>query len=350
MADRTASSEGAELPEAYDTKRLYLTARDPHWVYAHWDLGREQLKQYNSLSADRHLVLRIYKNSFAGKPFSEIHVHPESRNWFVNVDQAGTKYLAELGYYTQGNAQWVSISISGETLTPPDSMSDDLSVWFETLPADLQFDHLLRLVKTAVKEHVPLMEAIQQLRDSGIPGLPHGQDLAAGKWTAEQQRALAEVVTMDSVRRVWMGSLEITELIRRQLQQELYSAAAAQFSVPGSWSGAVSSFSSRLGGMEQRKGFWFNVNAELILYGATEVDAEVTIGGRVIKLRSDGTFSYRFALPDGEYHLPAIATSADGTDMRIADLKFSRNTQYGGEVGQHPQDARLKRPLAENVA
>lgn len=345
-----SQSEAGDLPEAYGTRRLYLTARDPHWVYAHWDLAREQLQEYNSLSADLHLVLRIYKNAIAGKPFNEIHVHPESRNWFVNVDEGGTKYLAELGYYTRGNAHWVSISTSAESLTPPDSMSNDLSVWFETLPADLQFDHLLRLVKTAVAEHVPLMEAIQQLRDSGVPGLPDGPQMAAGTWTAEQQQALSGVITMDSVRRVWMGSLEITELIRRQLQQELYSAAASQFSLPSSWSGAVSSFSSLLGGRAGRKGFWFNVNAELILYGSTEPDAQVTIGGRVIKLRSDGTFSYRFALPDGQYHLPAFATSADGTDTRSADLKFSRTTQYGGEVGQHPQDSTLQRPLAENVS
>ena len=46
-----------ELPEAYGTQRLLLTARDPHWLYVHWDLTREQLKRYNSRSVDRHLVL-----------------------------------------------------------------------------------------------------------------------------------------------------------------------------------------------------------------------------------------------------------------------------------------------------
>ena len=342
--------ENAELPDAYGTQRLYLTARDPHWLYAHWDLTREQLKHYNSLSADRHLVLRVYKNAATGKPAQEIHVHPESRNWFVNVDQGGSKYISELGYYSRERKQWLSLATSAETFTPPDTMSDDLSVWFETLPAELQFDHLLKLVKTAVTEHVPLMEAIQQLRASGLPGLPSGKAMTTGKWTAAQERALGELVTMDAVRRVWMGSMEITELIRRQLQQELYSAAAAQFSLPSSWSGAVSSFSSPLGGMERRKGFWFNVNAELIIYGATEPDAEVTIGGRVIRLRPDGTFSFRFALPDGEYHLPAIATSNDKTDSRSAELRFSRGTQYRGDVGKHPQDPKLKRPVAESVA
>ena len=102
--------------------------------------------------------------------------------------------------------------------------------------------------------------------------------------------------------------------------------------------------------MERKKGFWFNVNAELIIYGATEADATVTIGGRKIQLRPDGTFSYRFSLPDGQYALPAVATSADGTDSRSAALKFSRDTQYRGDVKAHPQDPALKIPSPANVA
>ena len=99
----------------------------------------------------------------------------------------------------------------------------------------------------------------------------------------------------------------------------------------------------------RKKGFWFNVNAELIIYGATEPDAQVTIGGRRIRLRPDGSFSYRFALPDGDYDLPAQATSADGTDVRRAELHFSRDTNYSGDVGAHPQDDSLRIPSPENL-
>ncbi len=345
-----AAGELGDLPEAYGTQRLLLTARDPHWLYAHWDLTREQLKHYNSRSVDRHMVLRVYRNEIAGEPHREIHVHPESRNWFAHVGLAGTRFVAELGYY-RPNDQWVRISTSGSTMTPPDTMSDDLSVWFETLPADMRLEELVKLVKTAVKDNVPLMEAIQQLRATGMPGLPDRRSAGTGQWTPEQERAMTQVVSMDSVRRVWMGSLEITELIRRQFLQELSSQAAAQLGQTGSWSGAVSSFSSPFGGgMERKKGFWFNVNAELIIYGATEADATVTIGGRKIQLRPDGTFSYRFSLPDGQYGLPAVATSADGTDSRSADLKFSRDTKYRGDVQAHPQDPALKIPSPANVA
>lgn len=341
--------ESGELPEAYGTQGLLLTARDPHWLYSAWDLSREQLRKYNAQSVDRHLILRIYRDEVKGEPFREIHVHPESRNWFAHVGLGGTKFVATLGYYRK-NGQWITVSTSTPTFTPPDRMSDDLSVWFETLPPDLQFSHLLKLVKRAVSENVPLVEALQQLRTAGFAGLPEPKDLFSQRWTAEQERALSEVVKMDVVRRVWMGSLEITELIRRQLAQEMWSVSAAQLARPEAWSGAISSVSSPFGGIEKGRGFWFNVNAELIIYGATEPDARVSVGGRAIKLRPDGSFSYRFALPDGTYDLPAVATSADGEDTRQAALQFSRRTEYRGDVAAHPQDPSLKPPAPENVS
>ena len=97
-----------------------LTPRDPRWLYAHWDLTHEQQRQYNALSADRHLVVRIHLDSASGQIVTEVHVHPESRNWFVNVGEGGTKFVAELGYY-QRNGKWAAVSTSAATLTPPDT-------------------------------------------------------------------------------------------------------------------------------------------------------------------------------------------------------------------------------------
>ncbi len=331
------------LPEAYGTKRLFITARDPHWVYASWDFTNEQLKECNAQAADGHLALRVFKNEISGAPFSQIDVHPESRNWFIPVPEAATKYLAELGYIDP-RGRWVSLAKSGATLTPPDSLAEDTSVQFATLPPDVPFEHLLELVKAAMMESVPLIEALQQLRAEGFAQLP--QEFY-GTWTPEQEQALASVVSIDKMRRVWIGSLEITELVRRQLQGETSSWSGALVSMPSSFG---ASWSSPMGGMEKRRGFWFNVNAELIVYGATEPDATVTIGDKQIKLRPDGTFSFRFALPDGNYSLPAVATSADQEESREAALKFSRDTKYRGEVGAHPQDKKLKAPVVEAVS
>ena len=67
-------------------------------------------------------------------------------------------------------------------------------------------------------------------------------------------------------------------------------------------------------------------------------------------VRKDGSFSFRFALPDGNYSLPARATSADGDDTRAAHLEFRRSTQYEGEVETHPQDPTLRPPRPEHTA
>jgi len=346
-----AVSPGGELPESYGTQQLFLAARDPHWLYAYWDFSREQLKKYNALSTDGHLVLRIFRGSLESEPVSEIHLHPESRTWFAPVPMAGAKYLAELGYY-DARGKWVSLARSGATFSPPDSLSDDTSIRFATIPSEVTFAELLALVKEAVREHVPLVEAMQQMRAQGYTSLPAPETVQSA-WTPAQEKALADVISIDHVRRVWIGSLEITELIRRQILQQVSSMGAAQFSVPSSLTaaslGAVSSVSSPFGGAERKRGFWFMVNAELIIYGATEPDAKVTIGDRPIKLRPDGSFSFRFALPDGDYSLPAAAQSADGVETRYAHFKFNRGTAYRGEVGTHPQDKNLKPPLVSAV-
>jgi hypothetical protein len=344
-----------ELPEAYGTQRLLLTARDPHWLYAHWDLTPDQQRNYNALSADGHLVLRIYVNEIAGKHVSEVHVHPESRHWFVHVERAGTKYAAELGYHRRGR-HWQRISTSRPTLTPPEAMSSDMTAQFLTLPVEVPFAKLLSVVKEAVKENLPLAAALEALRAAGHRDLPpqiaewQAEISPPTRWTPAQERALAEVITMDRTQRVWIGSLEITELIRRQLEREISSSAAAQLGLAAAVPGELGSVSSPFGAAGRRpKGFWFNVNAELIIYGATEPNARVIIGDRAIKLRPDGSFSYRFTLPDGKYEIPAAATSADGEDTRRANLKFSRRTEYRGDVGAHRQDEKLKAPTLDNV-
>ena len=191
-----------------------------------------------------------------------------------------------------------------------------------------------------MRENLPLAQAIEELRRHGHPELPRAKGTPISTWTPQQEQALAKVVNIDEVRRVWMGSLEITELIRRRLAHEISSLGIS----------SLSSLSSPFGAAGQPKGFWFNVNAELIIYGSTEPDAAVTIGGRQIRLRRDGSFSFRFALPDGQYELPVAARSADGAEERQAELKFSRASQYQGAVAAHPQDEKLQPPSAGAAA
>ena len=314
------------MPEAYGTGKLLLAARDPHWLYAHWDLTPSQQRHYNALSADRHLVVRVYPRTVMERPVREVHVHPESRHWFIHVDRAETQYVAELGYYRPGR-EWVRVATSAPAVTPAETISTDQTVRFATIPAHVRLSQLAALAKpTAAAECLHRRQLCRRWKRRGSAPWPN--------WSA-----------CTLVREERISSAEIGEVVRGRGEEEI---SAAQMVQPAPAGGEAENVSSPLGAPEQRpKGFWFSINAELILYGATEPDATVTIGGRPIQLRPDGTFSCRFSLPDGEHAVTLSALSAQG-DLRQAELRFSRHTDYQGEVAAAPQDQSLEPPEAES--
>ena len=311
--------EEAFLPEAYGTGKLLLAARDPHWLYAHWDLTLPQQRRYNALSADRHLVVRVFPDVVGGQPVREVHVHPESRHWFIHTDRAETRYVAELGYYRRGR-QWVTIATSAPAVTPPDTVSTDQTVRFATIPAHVRLRELAALAKQAVPADLPPLDAARE-------------------------RALAELISRHLIRPDQMSSAGIAELVSGPGKQEI---SAAQVGALAPLGGEAENMSSPMAAAEQPpKVFWFSLNAELVIYGATEPDASMTVGGRPISLRPDGTFSCRFSLPDGDHTVTVSALSAGG-ELRQAELKFSRRTEHRGEVAAAPQDPSLKPPLPED--
>jgi len=73
--------------------------------------------------------------------------------------------------------------------------------------------------------------------------------------------------------------------------------------------------------------FHFQIDAELIVYGSTEPNARVTLQGEPVQLRTDGTFTVRFSMPDSRQIIPAAASSADGIEERTIVLAVERNTK-----------------------
>jgi hypothetical protein len=76
----------------------------------------------------------------------------------------------------------------------------------------------------------------------------------------------------------------------------------------------------------ERHAFHFVVHTELVVYGATEPGAMLTLQGSPVALRPDGTFSLRFQLPDGEQVLRAVAVSNDGKMERVITPVVTRRT------------------------
>ena len=65
----------------------------------------------------------------------------------------------------------------------------------------------------------------------------------------------------------------------------------------------------------------------MIIFGRTKPNARVTLAGNPIKLRPDGTFAARLAMPDRRQVLPIVASSADGVEQHTVVIAVERNTK-----------------------
>lgn len=85
----------------------------------------------------------------------------------------------------------------------------------------------------------------------------------------------------------------------------------------------------RSGGRE----FFLPLNAEVMFYAGTRPGAKVTVDGKEILIRPDGTLPDHFVLPEGEFAVSIVATSPDGAETRRGVLHFERATMHEGKVG-----------------
>ncbi|MBM4000333.1 MAG: DUF4912 domain-containing protein [Planctomycetes bacterium] len=108
---------------------------------------------------------------------------------------------------------------------------------------------------------------------------------------------------------------DLQELFEERLQRPMGSPASARYGV-----GA-----ERV--LNRQRNFEFEVDAEMIIFGRTKAGAHVTLGGEPIKLRDDGAFAVRLALPDRRQVLPIVASTADGVEHRTIVLAVERNTK-----------------------
>lgn len=397
-----------ELPESYGTGQIFLAARDPYCLFASWDLDATQRARYNAASASGALTIRLRRGFAEGPIELEVHTAPNSRDRFIEVAQPDTSFVAELGFHEKRSGAWQRISFSKPTRTPRDRMAPTAPPPFapaEKAPVAPPAKPAPRVETESVfpapaaqilemqSRHQEVIFAIQPGDERGhrweakqqpgpdpepprwapAPEQPRWKPappvkwkpktVKPPKWSAVKARALEELISLE-FRRMQQGSLELEEVLRRRILRpgEEVEELPSSLDLVEDWEAeeltgealelgqvAPSSLELAEGRAEARKGFWFKVNAELIIYGSTEPDAHVSIGGRPIRLRADGSFSYRFALPDGAYELPVVAVAHDGHDARSAELQFSRATHYTREVGAHAQDAALKSPSPANL-
>jgi hypothetical protein len=253
--------EAVDVPAGYGLNRIAAMVRDPHWIFAYWEVTGERYRElentYGASWPSCRMILRVH--DITGEPSThfDIEIQGGARNWYINVTPQ-RRYRVAIGVLSP-DGRFEEIAVSNIIETPRMGMSDVIDDrWM--VPEDV-----FRRIFAA----------------SG------GHDIHA-------------------------GSEELRELLEKRLLEQVSS-------------GAVSSISSEALPARER-GFRLWVATELILYGATEPDARVTVQGKEIKLRGDGTFSLRFALPDGTIDLPVHAFSADGVEERSVETTVRKKS------------------------
>jgi len=210
-----------ELPQSYGDNTLFLIARDPHWLFAYWDVN---WTAYPAVT----FYLKLYRAGGAEEFTTEIH--PEARNWYIPVKDAGVSYYVELGYYG-ADGEWTSILKSGPAEAPQNKFSESAEAEFATVPIHLTFQRLVDMVRGRMHEGESLITALSRLQGEGRRLL--FQPGQAPEWTDEQREVLAALFGRDLADRVNMGSAEIDQLLRQELLEKLSTESASELVAKG---------------------------------------------------------------------------------------------------------------------
>jgi len=345
-----------ELPRSYGDERIFVVAQEPHWLFCYWDYALTE-------NAAGTVFLRHSRDG--QNPEGEVEVPREANSWYLSVHDADADYVVELGCYGKKGG-WKTLTRSSAVLTPRDTLAGLGEPLFANMPFHVTFRELVEKLRGEMRRGENLAEALARLQKRG--------DMPPARLTSTQRMALDKLLQSN------LGSLTSGDLGRFLASSgaSLFSAgfapgswggAASWDQAPGSfssgfldlmglvgaswsgapWSGAATSWSTAAAsswGAESSglaswssapRGFFMHVNAEVIFYGGTHPDAQVTIDGKQVALRPDGTFRCHFVLPDGEFEIPIVATSPDGAETRRAVLKFERATARRGKVGATKQ-------------
>ncbi|MEO1592181.1 MAG: DUF4912 domain-containing protein, partial [Cyanobacteria bacterium J06632_22] len=306
-----------ELPDGYDESRIVLMPRDPQWAYAYWDVPNAHKEELRS-QGGRDLALRLYDasdvdlNVQSAHSMQQYYTDEMARSWYLPIPVSDRDYIAELGYLTP-DGRWLVLARSAPAHIPPVFPSDWIEDQFLTLDwtEDLRGQTFATLIP-------PGMARPTVAGDSPI----HDAIFARAGETNALRVAGSLFGSMQQVPASALSSFAIPSGLT-----ELPGVPAPNFSglnMSGLNMSGVG-FSADFVPPRPRQ-FWLVADAELIVYGATEPDATVTIGGKNIELSPDGTFRFHMSFQDGELDFPIQAVASDGEQTREVEMDFTRET------------------------
>ena len=273
--------------------RVVFLPRDPQWAYVFWEISEEDRKRAQKEGASR-LCLRladvtgIHDGSSHPHTLQEVPVDSHSTEWYLPVPLCDRDYRVELGYRI--NNSWMSLAFSSVARVPALHPSEQILDQF--VPFSLE---------SAAPASAPTPVTPAEPSDSGL------------------HERLYQSATVH-FRRRRVGSEEFQEGIDSSADRRGLSDSGI-----GLWASGRNE--SGLGGVTPRqRSFWLVADAELIVYGATDPSARLTIGGEDVPLSTDGTFRIQVPFRDGDQVYAIEATAADGEQKRNITLNFERQT------------------------
>lgn len=287
----TGDADVAEQPawaQEPPTQVVFLP-RDPRWAYVFWSISQADRNRAAAAGASS-LCLRLADVtgiSADSRPHAlqEVVVDSKTVEWFLPVPVGDRDYRVELGYRSRSG--WLSLAFSQVARMPSDAPSEVI--------ADNFTPFHIEGPAAAVAEQ-PVVAA------------------AAGQH---------ERLYQQSLKKVWRHGSEVF------LEEGDRRGAGDRFGLSDSGAGPWASgrSASGVGGvLPRQRSFWLVADAELIVYGATDPAATLTIGDEVVPLTADGTFRIQVPFRDGQQLYPITAIAADGEQKRSITLHFKRST------------------------
>ena len=151
--DAEALSSPAELPRAYGEDRIVAMVRDPHWVFAYWELtpgSVERTRHKFAGDGERATIaLRVYDTTgvvFTGENANS-HYDIEvgnADNWYINTGRPTRSYCLDIGLLSPRGA-FATIARSNPADTPRADMSEEIDERW--MSGEEELAHIQHLIK-----------------------------------------------------------------------------------------------------------------------------------------------------------------------------------------------------------
>ena len=300
-----------ELPSGYGDSRIVVMPRDPQWAYCYWDVANES-KEDLRRQGGQQLALRIYDttdldiNSESPHSVQEYLCDEMAREWYLPVPVSDRNYVVDIGYRCN-DGRWLVLARSNSIRIPPVYPSDWIEDNFVTVDwnQELRGKKVFELVTPSKKQE-------------SLTTKPYNNEIYENIFGVAESQESAHMA----------GSLfgSMHQSPEQTLSSYVFPSGVGMWAMPTASGVNMSGVGFASAPPAKPRKFWLVADAELIVYGATEPDANVTIGGQPIKLNPDGTFRFQMSFQDGVIDYPIVAVAADGEQKRSVHMNFERQT------------------------